>query len=191
MADTLPNEITKEILVLAIQPDAAFEAFIDLKTDLPPTLVKPLSYLLVSRSWLQIATPLIYETIVLKSQRQAVGLAVSLKLTPELGLCIKHLRINGGFGSAAKKILASSPNVKSIGLTITIASTDSTSGLFAGLCLINPTRLIFYPKRRPRSGHPGTRILLNKNEQVVLDGVIECVAHKWKQLVSSCTQLSS
>ncbi|KAJ7081359.1 hypothetical protein B0H15DRAFT_854902 [Mycena belliarum] len=142
MADILPDEILSEILSPALRvPD---EAFAD--TSRGPSVFMNLSesssaYLLVSKAWLRVATPLLYHVVVLRSKAQAQALAATLKSNPELGRFIKKLRVEGGYASSMYKILKMSTTVTDLFLSLNIVS-DNACGLCRGLPLIDPCRVI-------------------------------------------------
>ncbi|KAJ7189154.1 hypothetical protein C8R46DRAFT_841572, partial [Mycena filopes] len=112
MADNLPDEIISEILSPALQVP------LDLFSD--PSLESPFAFfsssaastLLVCKSWLRVATPLLYSFVIIRSKAQANALQATFKSTGSLGQYVKHLRVEGAFGSAMKHILTSSPNIR-------------------------------------------------------------------------------
>ncbi|OBZ78155.1 hypothetical protein A0H81_01942 [Grifola frondosa] len=65
---------------------------------LPPTHLAPL---LVSRTWLRIATPIQYRHIVLRTPRATARLAATLRADPALGVCIRSIRVEGTFPAFA------------------------------------------------------------------------------------------
>ncbi|KAJ6500838.1 hypothetical protein C8R45DRAFT_863665 [Mycena sanguinolenta] len=139
---SLPDEIISEILSPALKvPD---ELFCDSSWVSPfaKNLESTSAYLLVCKSWLRVATPLLYHTVILRSKAQAKALSIALAGNKELGRFIKKLRLEGGYGSPMHIILKCSPNISDLFLSFVIYSSDNTSGLCKGLQLINPTRLI-------------------------------------------------
>ncbi|KAJ7348829.1 hypothetical protein DFH08DRAFT_998014 [Mycena albidolilacea] len=139
---SLPDEIISEILSPALKiPD---EVFCD-TSDVSPFAKYSEStsaYLLVCKSWLRVATPLLYNTVVLRSKAQAKALSVILSGNEQLGQFIKKLRVEGGYGLPMHIILKCTPNVSDLFLSLEIYSSDNTNGLCKGLALINPARLI-------------------------------------------------
>ncbi|KAJ6489146.1 hypothetical protein DFH09DRAFT_1455408 [Mycena vulgaris] len=110
------------------------------------------STLLVCKSWLRVATPLLYSVVVIRSKAQAQALQKTLQNAPELGQFVKKLRVEGGFGQAMLKILQKTPNISDLVISLQLRAPDSSSGLVSGLSLINPTRLIivdYYFWQRP------------------------------------------
>ncbi|KAJ7073597.1 hypothetical protein C8F01DRAFT_1360452 [Mycena amicta] len=104
----------------------------------------PSAYLLVNKSWLRVTTPLLYNTVVLRSKAQAKALERALSGNAILGQFIKQLRVEGGYGAPMHRILKLSPNISHLYLTLVISSGDSTDGLCKGLALISPTSFILY-----------------------------------------------
>ena len=139
----LPDEIIKEILSPALYvPD---NAFADTSLRSNPFARYGLStstILVVCKSWLRVATPLLYETIVLRSKAQAQALAAALKQNQQLGLFIKKLRVEGGYGAFLSEILRRSPALTDIWLSAALWSNESVAGYLKGFQSINPRRLI-------------------------------------------------
>ncbi|KAJ7210125.1 hypothetical protein GGX14DRAFT_626475 [Mycena pura] len=171
--NSLPDEIISEILSPALK--VADDVFSD------TSRVSPFSnysestsaYLLVCKSWLRVATPLLYHVVVLRSKAQAKALAGALSMNNALGQFIKKLRVEGGYGLPMHTILQSAPHVSDLYLSFEIFSSDNTSGLCKGLQLINPTRLILQDK----SYHP----LKNKMLLKLVDAVAQALP-KWDRL---------
>jgi hypothetical protein len=177
----LPDEILSEILLPALLfPD---ELFCD--PSAPSVFAEtysgrsPSAYLLVSKSWLRVATPLLYNVIVLRSKAQASALHSALRAnkSSNLGRFIKKLRIEGGFGAAMHTILQSAVNVTDLFLSVFVWSSDPVSGLRTGLPLINPRRVIFMD-------HHG-KIPENKYFNSLLETVALCIKSHWSNLVHS------
>ncbi|KAJ7082821.1 hypothetical protein C8R43DRAFT_322752 [Mycena crocata] len=138
----LPDEIISEILSPALKvSDELFSDTSDVSPFANPTLSTS-AYLLVCKDWLRVATPLLYNIVVLRSKAQAAALQKVLHKHSEFGRFIKKLRVEGGYGMAMHTILASAPNITDLFLTFAIWSSDSTDGLCKGLPLINPHRVL-------------------------------------------------
>ncbi|KAJ7615246.1 hypothetical protein DFH06DRAFT_1343707 [Mycena polygramma] len=134
----LPDEILSEILSPALKvPDHLFS---DTSRVSPfaQRLPSTSAYLVVCRDWLRVATPLLYNVVVLRSKSQANALEAVFKHNKEFGRFIKRLRVEGGYGIAMHTILKSAPNITDIFLSLGIHSSDGTQGLCKGLPLINP-----------------------------------------------------
>ncbi|KAF7335267.1 F-box domain-containing protein [Mycena sanguinolenta] len=174
--NSLPDEIISEILSPALKvPD---ELFSD-NSDVSPFATNSEStsaYLLVCKSWLRVATPLLYNVVILRSKAQAKALSLALSQNPDLGRFIKKLRVEGGYGPPMRIILQCAPNITDLFLSFVIYSSDSTSGLCKGLPLINPTRLIL----RDLFHRP----LENKMISQLTEALIQSLP-KWDRLVRS------
>nr|GAT52316.1 predicted protein [Mycena chlorophos] len=175
MADTsLPDEIISEILSPALK--VADDAFANnySKSPFARFTESTSAYLVVCKSWLRVATPLLYHVVVLRSKAQAKALANALAKNPDLGRFVKKLRVEGGYGPSMHTILQHSPNITDLYLSLDILATDTTEGLCKGLPLINPTRLIFQCENgRDRS---------NKAYTALVDVLKKCI-QQWDELI--------
>ncbi|EJD51166.1 hypothetical protein AURDEDRAFT_181952, partial [Auricularia subglabra TFB-10046 SS5] len=98
--------------------------------------------LLVCKRWLRVATPLLYDVIILRSSAQAQSLASALKKTPQLGAFVRKVRLEGGFGANVQKFLAHAPNVTDLALNLTLWSNDSSTGICKALPSMNPRNVV-------------------------------------------------
>ncbi|KAJ7179664.1 hypothetical protein C8R46DRAFT_987469 [Mycena filopes] len=144
----LPDEIISEILLPALRvPDETFSAtnFANFSNGASPFVSfseSPSAYLVVCKSWLRVATPLLYNVVVIRSKAQAQALAGTLAANPALGRFIRKLRVEGGYAISMHKVLQNSPNITDIFLTVEIPRSDNVCGLVRGLPLIDPVRVI-------------------------------------------------
>ncbi|KAF7292028.1 F-box domain-containing protein [Mycena indigotica] len=142
VAPHLPDEILSEILSTALNVDddlftqslaaAPFVRFSE-----PPS-----AYLLVCKAWLRVATPLLYNVVVIRSKAQAQALSAVLCHNPPLRAFIRKLRVEGGYGASMYKVLANALNLTDLFLGFDTYSTEKTDGLCKGLACVNPRRLI-------------------------------------------------
>ncbi|KAJ7164707.1 hypothetical protein C8R43DRAFT_946501 [Mycena crocata] len=172
MANSLPDEILSEILSPALKVSDV--AFSDLSRDSPFAAYSESSSaaLLVSKSWLRVATPLLYHVVVLRSKAQASALEIVLRQNPDLGRFIKKLRVEGAYGGSMLKIISRAPNVTDLCISLNIWSSDNVSGLCRGLPSMKPTRVVLVHS----SYHS-----LNKNQQLLLDTLKKCIK-EWPNL---------
>jgi hypothetical protein len=175
MAEKLPDEIVSEILTLFLKvPEELFSETRSGSSPFVSFSESSSAALVVCKTWLRCATPLLYKTVILRSKAQAQALAAALRKNAELGKFIKMLRVEGGFGSSMGTILKSAPNITDIVISLIIRSADNTSGLAAGLNSINPIRLIIsdevadFPRNKPLTQ---------------LAASIEVSAQQWSNLV--------
>jgi hypothetical protein len=132
------------------------------------------AFLVVAKAWLRVATPLLYNVVVIRSKAQAQALAAALKANPALGRFIKKLRVEGGFAISMLKILQTSPNITDLFLSLEIPQPDNACGLHRGLHLINPVRVII------DTGRPWTGLSLSA--QKLITTLEKCIPI-WKKLV--------
>ncbi|KAJ7481427.1 hypothetical protein B0H11DRAFT_2193552 [Mycena galericulata] len=177
MADRIPDEIISEILSpLLKHPDEVFSS-----TSEKPLLSPGYSsstYLLVCKSWLRVSTPLLYNVVIFRTTAQAEALGKVLQTHPEFGRFIRKLRVEGGFGRVMHAILKCAPNITDLFVSLLIWGSDDSSGLCAGLPLINPRRIILFD-----GGHNRDAAKPKKNKQVtkLLDTIIDLIP-KWDKL---------
>ncbi|KAJ6566994.1 hypothetical protein B0H19DRAFT_1139090 [Mycena capillaripes] len=148
MAFSLPEEMISEILSLVLKvPD---DMFSDISETSPfvASSASTSTILLVNKAWLRVATPLLYNTVVIRSRPQARALATALKGKENLGRFVKKLRVEGGFGKYMQHILERTPQITDLFLSAIIWASDNVSGLVQGLPLLNPTRLIVLEQLR-------------------------------------------
>ncbi|KAJ7649572.1 hypothetical protein DFH06DRAFT_1208529 [Mycena polygramma] len=140
---SLPDEVISEILSPALKvPD---DMFAHNDSEISPFATyngSSSAVLLVCKAWLRVATPLLYNVVVLRSKAQAKALERTLIQDRDLGRWIKKLRVEGAYGTPMRTILQSSPNVTDFFLSLDISAADNTSGLCTGLPFINPIRVI-------------------------------------------------
>ncbi|KAJ7042788.1 hypothetical protein C8F04DRAFT_1074805 [Mycena alexandri] len=142
----LPDEIISEILSPALRvSDEAFSYISTISGKKSPfmTFTESTSALLVvCKAWLRVATPLLYNVVILRSKAQAQALAATLTANPALGAFIRKLRVEGGFAISMLKILQTSGNITDLFLSAEFASGDNACGLCRGLPLLDPVQVI-------------------------------------------------
>ncbi|KAJ7602506.1 hypothetical protein DFH06DRAFT_1488683 [Mycena polygramma] len=187
MANYLPDEIISEILSPALKvSDATFSA-------MTPTAHSPFmtfsqsssAFLVVSKAWLRVATPLLYNVVVLRSKAQAQALAATLKVNPTWGRFIKKLRVEGGYAISMFKILQSSKNITDLFLTLEIASSDNACGLIRGLPLVDPVRVIVMSSQNGKLAQALEKSIPTWKKLAVLE-----VAHRdyWREELSEAVR---
>jgi len=103
------------------------------------------NYLVVCKRWMRIGTPLLYHTVVMRSQAQATALAAVLKpkANAQFGQYIRKLRIEGGFGVAAKNVLLAARNITDLSVTLNLSAKDNVSPMCdILLTALMPQRLV-------------------------------------------------
>ncbi|KAJ7270755.1 hypothetical protein B0H12DRAFT_1229232 [Mycena haematopus] len=176
MANNLPDEIISEILSPALRvSDAAFSTLSTSSSTSPfmKFSESTSAYLVVSKAWLRVATPLLYHDVILRSKAQAQALAATLAANPALGQFIKKLRVEGGYAISMHKILQNSRNITDLFLSMAIASSDNATGLCRGLPLLDPVRVII------DFGRPWTTVW--KSASKLLDTLDQCIP-TWEKM---------
>ncbi|KAJ7119100.1 hypothetical protein C8R44DRAFT_878607 [Mycena epipterygia] len=153
--NSLPDEIISEILSPALK--VCNDVFSDTSNVSPFATYSESSsaYLLVCKAWLRVATPLLYNTVILRSKAQAKAL-------------------EGGYGPSMATILECSPNISDLFLSFQIWATDNVDGLCEGLPLINPTHFILQDD--------GERMKQNKIALKLEDALTNAIS-KWDRLL--------
>lgn len=140
MADNLPNELVQEILWPGLHvPDEMLHDISDLSPFAHPCRQPASSVLQVCKQWNAVGTPLLYHVVVLRSKAQAYSLERTFRNRGELGLFVKKLRVEGGYGIVMRKILTLSRNIKDFGVSLNLRASDSEKGLINAFHTINPT----------------------------------------------------
>ncbi|KAJ6573812.1 hypothetical protein DFH09DRAFT_1151153 [Mycena vulgaris] len=172
MSFPLPDEIISEILSPALK--ISDEAFSDTYSISPFASYSQSTsaFLLVCKAWLRVSTPLLYNVVVVRSKAQARALETALKSNKDLGMFIKKLRVEGGYGLTLKSVLQYSPNISDLFVSLAIWSSDGVAGFCQGLHLIDPVRLILYDV-----DYPGN----NKQNLRLVQKLAECI-QLWKKL---------
>jgi hypothetical protein len=174
MHSAVPDEIISEILSLSAIK-ISDDDFSNTEAESPFASISESTsaYLLVSKAWLRVATPLLYSVVIIRSSAQAQALEAALKSNKDLGAFIKKLRVEGGYGPPMKAILEASPNITDLALCLAIWGTDKVSGLCQGLDSINPIRLFIRDMNNPGN---------NKQNLQLADKLVERIP-LWQRLV--------
>jgi hypothetical protein len=171
MADQLADELLQMILSPSLNIEEGRFSSQSSTTFGSNDLVSSSSVLLVCKKWLRVATPLLYEVIVLRSTPQAQALAHSFKQNPGFALHVKRVRLEGAYG-CLWDIFKHCSNLHTILFTLDIYSSSIVTGLCRSLPVINPTRVIL----RDSCG------TVNANVKKVLNTLCESIP-QWTHLV--------
>ncbi|KDQ59080.1 hypothetical protein JAAARDRAFT_192632 [Jaapia argillacea MUCL 33604] len=181
MADKLPDELIKEILapVLRIPEDmftdmGAKSVFCRLNSQ-----AGVCTLLLVCKRWLRVATPLLYEIVILRSKAQAQALSTVLTTSKTFGTFIRKLRVEGGYGAAMKTVLSAAPNITDIYLSLYLWSDDNVSGLCRSLPSINPRLVILFDV--------SNEVRDNANTRKLTKTLGECILSHWSRMEVFCS----
>lgn len=105
---------------------------------------------LVCKRWLNVSTPLLYETVFLRTRLQARCLSRTLLNDYTLGQNIRKFRVECGLGIPVNKILHFAPNITQLIVELVGEKEEHTIGLGAGLQVINPSKVVLIQRSMPR-----------------------------------------
>lgn len=173
MEKLLPDEIIEAILwpVLYVSDDC----FSSIASTSPFSgyRLTTSTVLLVAKNWLRVATPLLYETVILRSKAQTHAFATALKGNKPLGQFVKRMRIEGGYGLPMLDILKRTLNVEDLWVTANLTRADRIGGYLRGFAWINPQRLILHD-----TGSEGPPV-----RKAMYHAVSEAIKKHWNKLV--------
>ncbi|TDL29963.1 hypothetical protein BD410DRAFT_893158 [Rickenella mellea] len=135
---TLPDEILKEILAPPLQISDVEFSHTGRARESPfgRKARNSSSLLVVSKQWMRVATPHLYEAVIIRT------LAYAIKCNKAFGRFVKKLRMEGGFGKAPAQFIASAPNIRELFVALDLWSNDNPSGLCSVFPVLNVHRLI-------------------------------------------------
>ncbi|GJE89698.1 hypothetical protein PsYK624_058040 [Phanerochaete sordida] len=181
----LPEELLREILSLLLSvSEADFCKFPD--NGCPPWMSQQprgrQSYrpppicdvLLVSKRWLRVGTPLLYESVHVWSPEHVKAIAAVLRANPGVGKAVRRLRIEGGCGKELYTIVKHAPNVDTLYICLHVKASEGIAGLRKALPLMRPQKLYWL--------HRG--LTLNKAAVEAKALLEKCIAEIWTSLRS-------
>lgn len=178
----LPEETLNEILALClrIHPDVFFGVC-------RPAFYCPQSrsshLLRVSKQWLRVGAPLLYQSISISRTAHADAIAGVLQRTCELGRAIRNVRLDpraGGMGARLRGIVELAPNVERLSLTF-YKVTGDISGLVEARLYMRGVKHLYLQRgivEPPTSSeYPNTMVL-------TLNDFLQSAVHiYWRDLV--------
>lgn len=111
----------------------------------------------VCKRWMRIGTPLLYETVVLRSKAQVLALRAALDGNPALCKYIKKLRVEDTYGMAIADVMQMCSAVTDLWISLRLKANglETGKGLQKGLKHLNPKTVILWDyslgKARPWS----------------------------------------
>ncbi|GJE97704.1 hypothetical protein PsYK624_139250 [Phanerochaete sordida] len=142
----LPEEILHEILAHNILVEHAhFLRFYGrIERYYPPEPTRCSDLLLVSKRWLRVGTPLLYECIKLSTAEHVAAVAALLRAHPHVGQAVRCLRLVDGtaLGKELALVAQCVPKLQSIFINLDIKSKHSFVGLKKAVPLLRPANLI-------------------------------------------------
>ncbi|KAH7107386.1 hypothetical protein BKA62DRAFT_683197 [Auriculariales sp. MPI-PUGE-AT-0066] len=161
MVSILPEELLKEVFRIALHvPD---HLFYDVSLESPFSFVEhsKSGLLLVCKRWLRGATPVFYETLILRSNAQVMSLCNALAAHRQFACLVKRLRLEGRvpepLGEMAKRM--TSLQDVCLAFNYTGVSAFKFSGFTKFLRALNPQRAAFV---RPIGIHYSKSANVNK-----------------------------
>lgn len=106
-------------------------------------LIPSSTVLLVCKRWLRVSTPLLYETVVIRSTGQSYALAEALQLNPSFARYIKNVRLEGAYGGVYD-ILKHCQRLSTLVLFLNVYSESRITCLSRALPAINPKHVFLY-----------------------------------------------
>lgn len=133
------------------------------------------SVLLVSKQWLRIGTPLLYEKVVLHGTAETRAVAELVKADATVGRAMKYLRLEGGMGKDLVTIAKHAPNIHTLWITPHVRPSESITGLKKIITLLQPRKLYYLLRAHSRRG--------NKTGDEIQKLIVPCIARSWTSLV--------
>ncbi|KAI5896344.1 uncharacterized protein SCHCODRAFT_02532107 [Schizophyllum commune H4-8] len=136
---------------------------------------RPPALLLVCKAWRRVGVPLLYRTAIIRSKGQAESLTHAITaLYPERARFVRRLRLEGGFGMDAFKLLKATTRLTHLAINLHVFANESIIGLCRGLQLehVNPTVLVLADTKEN-----------SKNRAKLVDTVTDQVP-RWTKLMA-------
>ncbi|GJE97701.1 hypothetical protein PsYK624_139220 [Phanerochaete sordida] len=158
----LPEELLREILAYALyvphdefcRPPALDPA---VASEKPASKKKRKAsragLLLVSKRWLRVGTPLLYECLRLSRRKHARLVTKVLQENPRLGNAVRCLRLEGAYSKKLADVVKLTPRVRTLYIDVDVDASQRINGLLKALPLLNPENLFL----RDCSRTPDTR----------------------------------
>lgn len=118
------------------------------------------------------ATPLLYETVVLRSMAQSQSLGKALKKNPAFAVYLKKLRVEGAFGALLGKVVSAATWIADLCLSLTLLHKDNVGSLCHALAQSSSRRLVLVGYHTH-----------NRQSQSLVNTLVEVPA-SWAPLVS-------
>ncbi|KAH7096241.1 hypothetical protein BKA62DRAFT_720332 [Auriculariales sp. MPI-PUGE-AT-0066] len=132
MAHRLADELLKDILAPPLLVSDALFCNTDDVSPFSRVDSSASDVLLVCKRWLRVATPCLYETVVIRSTAQAHALRAALTRNPQFGTYVRRFRIENTYATYLNtKIIATMPNIRELVLPIGVMAADRPTDLYA------------------------------------------------------------
>lgn len=171
--DELLQQILRELLSVPIEEFCSYEDKFSFVTSPHSTAS---DVLLVAKRWWQVGTPLLFETVTLRTAAQVKAFAATFKKDPSLGRHVRKLRLESGFGlQLAMKTIVSAcgSSIQVLYLYVGVLAGDNVDGLLHLLPSINPNQIVLFGDGRS-----------NCKAAVKLDQTLGSCISTWSNLIS-------
>ncbi|EJD00139.1 uncharacterized protein FOMMEDRAFT_159781 [Fomitiporia mediterranea MF3/22] len=139
----LPAELLRSVLQLLVT--VSNSTFTSPRTRFGNKVQSSAQYLHVSKSWLEAGTPLLYQTVVLRSAAQVCSLRSTLVTYPDLGLYVRNLRIEeGAYYAGIQEIVERTPRVEVLVLSLVLYRAVNPSYLCRALAFLDPRKVVLH-----------------------------------------------
>lgn len=92
----------------------------------------------VSKRWLRVGTPLLYECVTVATLEHTRRLADFLQKHPEVGKAIRHLRLEGGMGRELFQVARWVVGLQTLYVSLHVRASESVAGLAKALPVLKP-----------------------------------------------------
>jgi hypothetical protein len=113
---------------------------------------------------MNVAIPLLYRIVILRSKAQAFALERVLRAHKERGVYITKLRVEGGYGAAMRTIINSTSNITDLCISLDLPSSGGVKGLCSTLSSINPCCLVVLESFGQGSNKPLKELVAKLND---------------------------
>ncbi|KDQ58581.1 hypothetical protein JAAARDRAFT_206472 [Jaapia argillacea MUCL 33604] len=175
MLNEFPDELLRDILRRIFDVS---DGLFDDNSDAPVffrSIPSPSAVLLVCSRWLNIATPFLYEVIIIRSKAQAQSLALTLQANGSFGLFTKRLRIESGYGYFMQDTISSMPNITHLYLSLAVWPGDNVANVCTTLPLLNPSCVVLHEALTDE-------IPQNLNTQLLAETLRDCIIGPWTNM---------
>ncbi|KZW00472.1 hypothetical protein EXIGLDRAFT_830636 [Exidia glandulosa HHB12029] len=159
----LPDELLSAILAPSFA--VAHSRFADTSTSSPFATASaslPASrLLLVCKRFMRVASPYLYETVVIRSPSQAEAFKLALSRAPELARFVRKLRLEGAYGRfLVPKIMGAMSAVTHLCFTLSVDAGEKLEGLYKAFNAMNPTHVYLWMSSGRKVGSPRYQALV-------------------------------
>lgn len=145
------------------------------------TRIQRTAVLLVCKQWLRIGSPLLYESLKLKTSKDVEAVHGLLSVNPALGRAIRRLRIESMYMQGLDKVVQYMPSVHTVFISVqkleTSPEASTVSSFVTAMQELNPTRAFLW---KQHVGWTTRRLPIEE-----LDRALGASLSRWTRLVRS------